>query len=114
MLPRSWRSPARCSWVWLSLSPTLIQPPQCNPRGTERQDADARDHGGWGGRFIYEIRDFLSAADVAIEVRAADKAGLLRALAGRAAAAVNLPPDLVAILINARTLHRTIGVGDHS
>ena len=41
------------------------------------------------------IRDFLSAADVAIDVRATDKAGLLKELAARSAASLNLPAAMV-------------------
>ena len=37
-----------------------------------------------------KIRDFLSASDVAVDVRATDKAGLLNELAGRAASALEL------------------------
>jgi nitrogen PTS system EIIA component len=57
------------------------------------------------------IRDFLSAANVAIDVPAADKAGLLKALAGRAAAAVNLPPDLVIAEIEKRDDLGSTGIG---
>ena len=37
-----------------------------------------------------KIEDFLSASDVAIDVRVSDKAGLLRELAARAASALDL------------------------
>jgi PTS system nitrogen regulatory IIA component len=58
-----------------------------------------------------KIRDFLSAADVAIDVRAADKATLLKELAGRAAAAVNLPADMVAAEIEKRDDLGSTGIG---
>jgi nitrogen PTS system EIIA component len=58
-----------------------------------------------------KIREFLSAADVAIDVRAADKAGLLKALAARAAAAVNLPVGLVAGEIQKRDELGSTGIG---
>jgi PTS system nitrogen regulatory IIA component len=57
------------------------------------------------------IRDFLSAADVAIDVRAADKAGFLRELAGRAAAALNLPVDMVVDEIEKRDELGSTGIG---
>ncbi len=57
------------------------------------------------------IRDFLSAADVAIDVRAADKASLLKELAGRAAAAVNLPADMVVAEIEKRDDLGSTGIG---
>ncbi|HEY7550413.1 MAG TPA: PTS sugar transporter subunit IIA [Hyphomicrobiaceae bacterium] len=58
-----------------------------------------------------KIRDFLSAADVAVDVRAADKASLLKALAGRAAAAVNLPAETVAAEIEKRDDLGSTGIG---
>jgi nitrogen PTS system EIIA component len=57
------------------------------------------------------IRDFLSAADVAIDVRAADKASLLKELAGRAAATINLPADVVAAEIEKRDELGSTGIG---
>jgi nitrogen PTS system EIIA component len=57
------------------------------------------------------IGDFLSAADVAIDVRAADKASLLKELAGRAAAAVNLPPEMVVAEIEKRDDLGSTGIG---
>jgi PTS system nitrogen regulatory IIA component len=57
------------------------------------------------------IRDFLSAADVAIDVRAAEKAGLLKELACRAAAAINLPPDMVIAEIEKRDNLGSTGIG---
>jgi PTS system nitrogen regulatory IIA component len=57
------------------------------------------------------IRDFLSAADVGIDVRAVDKAGLLKELAGRAAAALNLPVDVVVGEIAKRDELGSTGIG---
>jgi nitrogen PTS system EIIA component len=57
------------------------------------------------------IKDFLSAADVAIDVRAVDKASLLKALAGRAAARINLPADVVAAEIEKRDELGSTGIG---
>jgi PTS system nitrogen regulatory IIA component len=57
------------------------------------------------------IKDFLSAADVAIDVRAADKASLLKEMAGRAAAAVNLPADMVVAEIEKRDGLGSTGIG---
>jgi PTS system nitrogen regulatory IIA component len=57
------------------------------------------------------IRDFLSAADVAINVRAADKAGLLKELAAHAAAALNLPADIVVSEIGKRDELGSTGIG---
>jgi nitrogen PTS system EIIA component len=57
------------------------------------------------------IREFLSAADVAIDVRARDKAGLLKELAGRAAAAINLPADMVVAAIEKRDDLGSTGIG---
>jgi PTS system nitrogen regulatory IIA component len=57
------------------------------------------------------IKDFLSAADVAIEVRAADKGSLLKELAVRAAAAVKLPADIVAAEIEKRDELGSTGIG---
>jgi PTS system nitrogen regulatory IIA component len=58
-----------------------------------------------------DIRVFLSAADVAIDVRAADKAGVLKELAARAAAALNLPVDVVASEIEKRDELGSTGIG---
>jgi PTS system nitrogen regulatory IIA component len=58
-----------------------------------------------------KIKDFLSAADVAINVRAADKATLLKELASRAAAAVNLPADMVVAEIEKRDELGSTGIG---
>jgi PTS system nitrogen regulatory IIA component len=57
------------------------------------------------------IKDFLSAADVAIDVRAADKASLLKEMAGRAAAAVNLPAGMVVAEIEKRDELGSTGIG---
>jgi PTS system nitrogen regulatory IIA component len=57
------------------------------------------------------IKDFLSASDVAIDVPAADKAGLLKKLAARAAAALNLPVDMVAGEIEKRDELGSTGIG---
>jgi PTS system nitrogen regulatory IIA component len=59
-----------------------------------------------------EIKDFLSAADVAINVRAGDKAALLRKLAARAASALNLPADAVAQAIEQRDELGSTGLGN--
>jgi PTS system nitrogen regulatory IIA component len=58
-----------------------------------------------------KIKDFLSPADVAIDVRAADKATLLKELAGRAAAVVQLPADLVVAEIEKRDELGSTGIG---
>jgi PTS system nitrogen regulatory IIA component len=58
-----------------------------------------------------KIKDFLSAADVAVDVRAVDKAGLLKELAGRAAAALNLPVDIVVGEIAKRDELGSTGIG---
>jgi PTS system nitrogen regulatory IIA component len=57
------------------------------------------------------ITDFLSPADVAIDVRAVDKAGLLKQLAVRAAAAIKLPSDMVAAEIEKRDELGSTGIG---
>jgi PTS system nitrogen regulatory IIA component len=57
------------------------------------------------------IKDFLAAADVAIDVRAADKASLLKELAGRAAAAINLPVEMVVSEIEKRDELGSTGIG---
>lgn len=58
-----------------------------------------------------KIKDFLSAADVAIDVRTADKVSLLRELAGRAAAGVNLPAEMVVAEIEKRDDLGSTGIG---
>jgi PTS system nitrogen regulatory IIA component len=58
-----------------------------------------------------EIKDFLDPSHVMIDVRASDKARLLRALAGRAAAALNLSADLVANVLSKREELGSTGTG---
>jgi nitrogen PTS system EIIA component len=58
-----------------------------------------------------QIKDFLSASDVAIDVRAGDKVGLLRQLAARAASALDLPGDEVASAIEKRDELGSTGIG---
>ena len=57
------------------------------------------------------IKDFLSAANVAIDVRASDKAGLLKELARRAASALDLSADAVANEIEKRDELGSTGIG---
>lgn len=57
------------------------------------------------------IQDFLSPSDVAIDVRAGDKASLLKELAGRAASALNLSADAVAREIEKRDELGSTGLG---
>jgi PTS system nitrogen regulatory IIA component len=57
------------------------------------------------------IKDFLSASDVAIDVPAADKTGLLKKLAGRAAATLNLPAEMVTGEIQKRDELGSTGIG---
>jgi PTS system nitrogen regulatory IIA component len=57
------------------------------------------------------IKDFLAAADVSIGVPAADKAGLLKELAGRAAATLNLPAEIVVGEIQKRDDLGSTGIG---
>jgi len=58
-----------------------------------------------------KIKDFLSASDVALDVRASDKASLLRDLAARAATALNLSADAVASEIQKRDELGSTGIG---
>jgi len=58
-----------------------------------------------------KIKDFLAASDVAIDTRADDKASLLRELAARAGASLNLPPDMVAHAIEKRDELGSTGIG---
>ena len=58
-----------------------------------------------------QIKDFLSAPDVEIDVRTNDKASLLRELAVRAASALNLPADAVATEIEKRDQLGSTGIG---
>lgn len=58
-----------------------------------------------------KIKDFLSASDATIDVRASDKASLLKLLAGRAAAALDLPAEVVAREIARRDELGSTGIG---
>jgi PTS system nitrogen regulatory IIA component len=57
------------------------------------------------------IKDFLSPSHVAIDVRAGDKASLLRELADRAASTLNLSADAVASEIEKRDGLGSTGLG---
>jgi nitrogen PTS system EIIA component len=57
------------------------------------------------------IKSFLSAANVAIDVRASDKASLLNELARRAASTLNLSADAVANEIEKRDQLGSTGIG---
>lgn len=59
-----------------------------------------------------DIKDFLSPADVAIDVGVRDKAGLMRELAARAASALDLPAELLAGEIAKRDELGSTGIGD--
>lgn len=59
-----------------------------------------------------EIRSFLGQADVAIDFRAGDKASLLKALAARAGAALQLPVDAVADALAQRDELGSTGIGN--
>lgn len=58
-----------------------------------------------------KIKDFLSPANVALDVQAADKASLLKELAARAASALNLSADAVAAEIERRDELGSTGLG---
>jgi PTS system nitrogen regulatory IIA component len=58
-----------------------------------------------------KIKDFLSASDVALDVRAKDKPSVLRELATRAASALGLPADAVATEIEKRDELGSTGIG---
>jgi PTS system nitrogen regulatory IIA component len=58
-----------------------------------------------------QIKEFLSASNVAIDVRASDKSGLLRELAARAASALDLRADAVASAIEKRDELGSTGIG---
>ncbi|MBO0765734.1 MAG: PTS sugar transporter subunit IIA, partial [Hyphomicrobiaceae bacterium] len=58
-----------------------------------------------------KIKDLLSAADVTIDVRAADKASLLKEMAARAAVSVNLPSAMVTGEIEKRDELGSTGIG---
>ncbi len=57
------------------------------------------------------IKEFLSAADVAIDLRATDKSALLKELAVRAARALHLPADVIAKEIEKRDELGSTGIG---
>ena len=57
------------------------------------------------------IKDFLAEGNTAIDVRASDKSGLLKALSTRAATALNLPPQVVASEIEKRDDLGSTGIG---
>jgi PTS system nitrogen regulatory IIA component len=57
------------------------------------------------------IKDLLSPSDVAIDVRARDKRGLLEDLAGRAASTLDLPSSLVVGEIEKRDELGSTGIG---
>jgi nitrogen PTS system EIIA component len=59
-----------------------------------------------------EIRDFLSPDDALMKVRAADKTRLLQDLAARAASALNLDANLVAVELLKREALGSTGTGD--
>jgi nitrogen PTS system EIIA component len=59
-----------------------------------------------------EIRDFLSPVDAMIKVRAPDKTRLLQELAARAAATLNLDPNLISIELLKREGLGSTGTGD--
>jgi nitrogen PTS system EIIA component len=58
-----------------------------------------------------KIKDFLAASDVAIDVPASDKTALLKELARRAAAALNLPVGIVTTEIEKRDELGSTGIG---
>jgi PTS system nitrogen regulatory IIA component len=58
-----------------------------------------------------EIREFLSPDNALVDIRAADKTEILRVLANRAAAALNLPPEEVLQVILKREQLGSTGTG---
>jgi nitrogen PTS system EIIA component len=58
-----------------------------------------------------EIREFLSPDNALVNIRAADKAEILRVLAGRAAVALNLPPEETLRVIVTREQLGSTGTG---
>src|SRR5688572_16381265 len=58
-----------------------------------------------------KIRDFLSPSNVAMDIRASDKASLLKDLASRAASALDLPVDAVATEVEKRDELGSTGIG---
>ncbi len=59
-----------------------------------------------------EVRDFLSPDDALIRVRAPDKTRLLQDLAARAASALNLDANLIAVELLKREALGSTGTGD--
>jgi PTS system nitrogen regulatory IIA component len=59
-----------------------------------------------------EIKEFLSPTDAVIDVRASDKARLLRDLARRAAASLGLPEESIAEALLKREEVGSTGMGD--
>lgn len=57
------------------------------------------------------IQDFLSPADVLVDMRAKDKPGVLKQLAGHAAAALGLPADVAVEQIQKRDDLGSTGIG---
>jgi len=58
-----------------------------------------------------KIKEFLSASDVVLDLRASDKEDLLAQLSARAAAAVGLPAEVVASEIEKRDELGSTGIG---
>jgi len=58
-----------------------------------------------------KIKDFLTASNVAIDVPASDKTALLKELAARAAACLNLPVDMLSTEIERRDELGSTGIG---
>jgi hypothetical protein len=58
-----------------------------------------------------DIKEFLSPCDTLIDVRASDKTRLLRELARRAAATLDLAPERIAAEILKRAIRRDPPVG---
>jgi PTS system nitrogen regulatory IIA component len=59
-----------------------------------------------------DIKDFLSAKDIIIDVRASDKAGLLQELSRQAAVSLNLPADVLSSDILKRENLGSTGMGN--
>jgi PTS system nitrogen regulatory IIA component len=59
-----------------------------------------------------DIKDFLSAKDIIVDVRASDKAGLLQELSRQAAASFNLPADVISGDILKRENLGSTGMGN--
>ena len=58
-----------------------------------------------------EIKDFLAATRVALDIQAADKKSLLNLLAGRAATALNISADVIATALEKREELGSTGFG---